>query len=65
MPPACLNNPDKGHTDNNGHLFVDAWQAELHSPAGVVVKGGMRVVSCEVLPIDGVSDHKPVKLVLE
>jgi endonuclease/exonuclease/phosphatase family metal-dependent hydrolase len=32
---------------------------------GFVVKGDMRVVSCEVLPIDGVSDHKPVKLVLE
>jgi len=25
MPPPCLNNPDKGYTDNGGHLFVDAW----------------------------------------
>jgi endonuclease/exonuclease/phosphatase family metal-dependent hydrolase len=32
---------------------------------GFVVKGDMRVVSCDVLPIDGVSDHRPVKLVLE
>jgi endonuclease/exonuclease/phosphatase family metal-dependent hydrolase len=32
---------------------------------GFVVKGDMRVVSCEVLPIDGVSDHRPVSLVLE
>lgn len=32
---------------------------------GFVVKGDRRVVSCEVLPIDGVSDHRPVKLVLE
>jgi len=32
---------------------------------GFVVKGDMRVVSCEALPIDGVSDHRPVKLVLE
>jgi hypothetical protein len=32
---------------------------------GFVVKGDMRVVSCEVLLIDGVSDHRPVKLVLE
>lgn len=32
---------------------------------GFVVKGDMSVVSCKVLPIDGVSDHRPVKLVLE
>lgn len=32
---------------------------------GFVVKGDMRIISCTVIPLDGISDHRPVRLVLE